>query len=194
MSENPSIQAASKEAEEAKIAGERAAARFRSIEESQRRKLPLTPEQTLGRRVEEVKTRKVPVEQLQGFQKQSRLTKPARPKQQPAKSPAGKRGGGRRIRIFGPLLVRQPHASVRLKENTPANISRAEKDSTLKRLDRAIAEWSRKYTFRIVHGGTPQEKQEAAVRLRELQAEREAVASMKPLGLPEHIRRAEYVA
>lgn len=63
--ENPAIQAALKETEEAKKQAEQAAARFKSIEESQRRQLPLTPEQTLGRRVEEVKQRKVPVEKLE---------------------------------------------------------------------------------------------------------------------------------
>lgn len=63
--ENPAIQAALKETEEAKRQAEQAAARFKSIEESQRRQLPLTPEQTLGRRVEEVKQKKVPVEKLE---------------------------------------------------------------------------------------------------------------------------------
>ena len=120
---------------------------------------------------------------------QTRQQKPrgARPQPRPSKRPLF-----RRPRILGGALLRRtPISAPRLRQGTPANISKAEKDKTLTKLDAQIADWSRKYTFRVVHGGTPQKKNEAAVRLRELMAEREAVEAMRPLGLPEHIRRAE---
>lgn len=63
--ENAAIQAAVKESEEAKRQAEQAAARFKSIEESQRRQLPLTPEQTLGRTSEQVKQQKIKPEKLE---------------------------------------------------------------------------------------------------------------------------------
>lgn len=63
---NPAIQAALKETEEAKKRAQEAAERFKSIEESRQRKLPLTPKQTLpGRQAEEVKQRKVQVKELE---------------------------------------------------------------------------------------------------------------------------------
>ena len=66
--ENQAIKAALAETEEARKQAQLAAARFKSIEESQRRQLPLTPEQTLGRRAEDVKQKKVEVAKLPSFQ------------------------------------------------------------------------------------------------------------------------------
>lgn len=181
------LAAAREEADEAKKQAEQAAERFRSIERSRARGLPLTPEQTLGRRrPEEVKHRKLVI---------TEPTPLKSPKVVRVKQPRpSRRRFGRRPRIFGgPFVQRTGLTHVRLREGTPANISRAEKDKSLRRLDAAIADWSRRYTFRVVHGGTPTEKNEAAMRLRELNAEKEAIEAMKPLGLPEHIRRAEHI-
>lgn len=185
MSEQVAI--AREEAEEAKKQAEKAALRFRSIERSQARGLPLTPEQTLGRRPSEA------VRHRRAVVVEGPPPKPARVIRVKQPRPSRRRFGRRPRIIGGPVFHRQALTHVRLREGTPANISRAEKDKSLRRLDAAIADWSRRYTFRVVHGGTPQEKNEAAMRLRELNAEKEAIEAMKPLGLPEHIRRAEAI-
>lgn len=183
------IAAAREEAEEAKKAAEKAALRFQSIERSRARGLPLTPEQTLGRRPSEaVKHRRAVVVETQPAKaRPPRIIRVKQPR-------PSRRRFGRRPRLFtGPVFHKQSLTHVRLREGTPANISRAEKEKSLRRLDAAIADWSRRYTFRVVHGGTPQEKNEAAVHLRQLSAEKEAIEAMRPLGVPEHIRRAEAI-
>lgn len=180
------IAVAREEAEEAKTEAEKAALRFRSIERSRARGLPLTPEQTLGRRRPEA------VKHRRAIVVETPLPKP--PRIIRIREKPSRRRFGRRPRIFGgPFTTRQQLTAIRLREGSPANISRAEKDKALRRLDAAIADWSRRYTFRVVHGGTPQEKNEAAVHLRQLSAEKEAIEAMRPLGVPEHIRRAEAI-
>ena len=188
-------QAQVQEAEQARDQARLAAQRFEQIRQAQQAQHGELPQTPRGRPPESVPHRKIEVKELPRA--------PPVPKQQPRPQtpqkarvvkapPQPRRRGFKSPKLHGPLLVRQPHARPRLRENTPANISKAEKDKALTRLDAAIAVWSRKYAFRVVHGGTPQEKQEAAVKLRDLQGERDAIAAMKPLGLPDHIKRAEY--
>lgn len=177
--------------EQARLAAQRFE-RIRQAQQAQHGELPQTPR---GRPPESIPHRKIEVKELPKAQPPfigpKRAAKPSKVRVVKV-SPPPRRRGLRRPKILGPLLVRQPHARPRLRQDTPANISKAEKDKALQRLDAAIAVWNRKYAFRVVHGGTPQEKQEAAVKLRDLQGERDAIAAMKPLGLPEHIRRAEF--
>lgn len=185
-----------RETEQAREQARLSAERSEKIIEAQRVMHGEVPRGPKGRPPEAVPHRKIEVKELEKAKPAGMPpSKPsggrqARPRSARAPKP-GRRGF--RFRIFrqGPGF-KQPTTQARLKENTPANISRAEKDGAIKRLDAQIAIWSRKYAFRVVHGGTPAQKHQAAVRLRELQAERDAIAAMKPLGLPEHIRKAEF--
>lgn len=105
----------------------------------------------------------------------------------------GRRGPrGPRGRMFrgdgGFFLSRRRHGIVNA-PGSPANITGEEKRNALGRINRALALWNRRYAFRVVHGATPSKVEEAAGKVRQLEADKRSVTNMEPV--PAHIRRAE---